>query len=140
MEPGRIAIVAGLGASALTVILYALSLRGSRKLLIAARFAFALTVACVVFCFGRMMWLVVNHAFQHEYVFEYSSADLGKSGGFARFFLYAATWAGQEGSFLLWVLCTVRSAPASTADGGSAGWKCRCGPCASSTIRIFPWR
>src|SRR5690242_11182753 len=99
MDIGKIGVLTGLIASVVAIILYALSLRGNRKTLLAARGAYAVTAGCAVFCFGRLMWLVVHHRFAYKYVYHYSSPDLG-SGHTAldRFFLYAATWAGQEGS------------------------------------------
>jgi len=56
------------------------------------------------------MWLCVRHQFQYKYVFEYVSRDLGFP------FVYAATWAGQEGSFLLWAFWTA-------VIGGLVVWK-----------------
>jgi len=46
------------------------------------------------------MYIVSQHKFQFDYVFRYSSADLGWPWN------YAATWAGQEGSFVLWAFWT----------------------------------
>jgi len=110
MDIGKIGVLVGLGASVLSVALYALSLRGSRKTLWAARAFFALSAASIFFCFGRLMWLVVNHKFEYEYVFSYSSADLSFPWN------YAATWAGQQGSFLLWAFWTA-------VIGGLVAWK-----------------
>ncbi len=100
MDFGRISVFAGLIASLSAVVLYTLAIRGNRGLLLAARSAFAVTVLSVFACFGRLMFLVSQHKFQFDYVFRYSSADLGFP------WKYAATWAGQEGSFLLWAFWT----------------------------------
>lgn len=110
MEIGRIGVWTGLAASIAAVALYVISLRGNRKVLLAARVAYGLTAFCVFFSFGRLMWLVVHKQFQYKYVFEYVSADLKPP------FLYAATWAGQEGSFLLWAFWTA-------VIGGLIAWK-----------------
>ncbi len=110
MEIGRIGILAGLGTSTLATLLYLAALRGNRKTLQAARAVYALAATCIIFSFGRLMWLVVHHQFQFQYVFDYSSEDLGPP------FLYAATWAGQEGSFLLWTFWTA-------VIGGLVAWK-----------------
>lgn len=110
MDIGKIGVLAGLVASALAIILYALALRGNRKTLWAARAAYSVAAASAVFCFGRLMWLCVQHQFQYKYVFEYVSNDLGFP------FVYAATWAGQEGSFLLWAFWTA-------VIGGLVAWK-----------------
>src|SRR5579862_2080706 len=96
MDIGRIGVFVGLGASLLAIALYALSLTGNRKLLWAGRAAFGVTALSVFFCFFRLMYLVSHHRFEFQYVFKFSSADLGFP------WKYAATWAGQEGSFLLW--------------------------------------
>jgi cytochrome c-type biogenesis protein CcmF len=110
MEIGKIAVFIGLAVSALSIVFYLLSLRGSRRALWMARAAYAVTALTVVFCFGRLMFLVATKQFQYKYVFDYVSADLhGK-------FLYSATWAGQEGSFLLWALWTA-------VIGGLVAWK-----------------
>src|SRR5438067_6237504 len=100
MDIGKVGVLIGLGASIAAIALYVLSLRGNRRILWAARSAFALTALSVFFCFGRLMFLVSHHRFEFDYVFRYSSADLGFP------WKYAATWAGQEGSFLLWAFWT----------------------------------
>src|SRR5579872_1999467 len=100
MDIGKIGVLVGLVASLSAIVLYALSLRGNRRVLIAARLAYATTALSVFFCFGRLMYLVSHHRFEFNYVFKYSSADLGWPWN------YAATWAGQEGSFLLWAFWT----------------------------------
>src|SRR5438034_7209302 len=107
MDIGRIGVGLGLASAIAAVVLYVLSLKGNRKTLLAARVAYGLTAFFGIFCFGRLMWLVVHHQFQYKYVYHYSSPDLGSGPTWNdKFFLYAATWAGQEGSFLLWLLWT----------------------------------
>src|SRR5258708_7270585 len=110
MDIGKIIVLLGLAAAIASIVLYLISLRGNRKVLWAARAAYALTAFCVIFCFGRVMWLVYHQQYQYKYVFEYSSPDL-------RFpWTIAATWAGQEGSFLLWAFWTA-------IIGGLVAWK-----------------
>src|SRR5258708_34740566 len=101
MDPGKIAVLAGLITSVLAISFYALSLRGNKRLLWAARGAYLLTGAAVFAAAGRLMWLVVNQQFVYKYVYQFTSPDLKFP------FTYAATWAGQEGSFLLWSFWTV---------------------------------
>jgi cytochrome c-type biogenesis protein CcmF len=110
MEIGKIGVIVGLVASIASIVLYVLSLRGSRKVLNAARGAYAVAGLSVVFCFGRLMWLVYHHQFQFKYVFEHSSTDLVFPWNIA------AAWAGQEGSFLLWAFWTA-------VIGGLVAWK-----------------
>jgi cytochrome c-type biogenesis protein CcmF len=48
--------------------------------------------------FGLLMALVITHQFEFAYVFDNSSRELPLH------FLVSATWAGQEGSFLIWIV------------------------------------
>src|SRR5262249_55223735 len=99
MEPGKIVVITGLVSSILAIALYAahaISGERFRPLLISARIVFGATVCCAIGAFGRLMFLVSHHQFQYDYVMRYSSSDLNWPWN------YAATWAGQEGSFLLW--------------------------------------
>src|ERR1051325_7157075 len=96
MELGRIGVFIGLTAALCTIPLYILSLRGSKRILGFARLGLGLTAGSALFCFFRLMWLVTHKQYQFDYVFSYVSPDLNYP------FLAAATWAGQEGSFLLW--------------------------------------
>ena len=48
--------------------------------------------------FGLLIYLNVTHAFEYAYVYENTAMDLSTD------YLVAASWAGQEGSFLLWIV------------------------------------
>ncbi len=48
--------------------------------------------------FGLLIGLMVTHQFEYAYVFDNSSRSLPLH------FLVSASWAGQEGSFLVWIL------------------------------------
>ena len=54
MDIGKIGVGFGLFAAVAAVVLYLISLRGSRKMLVAARFSFGLAAVSGLFCFG---WL-----------------------------------------------------------------------------------
>ena len=45
-----------------------------------------------------LVWLIATHQFQYNYVWAHSSRDLPFH------FLFSASWEGQEGSFLLWII------------------------------------
>ena len=47
-----------------------------------------------------LMYLLLTHQFQYAYVYQYSSTSLPAH------YLFSTFWAGQEGSFLLWILYT----------------------------------
>jgi len=52
----------------------------------------------VIASFGLLIYLNVTHAFEYAYVYENTAMDLPLD------YLVAASWAGQEGSFLLWIV------------------------------------
>ena len=54
----------------------------------------------VVVSSGVLLYLIITHQFQYAYVYQYSSRDLPGN------YLFSSFWAGQEGSFLLWILFT----------------------------------
>ncbi len=62
------------------------------------RVSWWLSTFVAIATFGALMYLVITHRFEFAYVYENSSRDL------PRHFLVSATWAGQEGSFLLWIV------------------------------------
>jgi cytochrome c-type biogenesis protein CcmF len=49
---------------------------------------------------GALIWLIMTHQFQYYYVWNYTSLDLETQ------YLFSAFYGGQEGSFMLWVLCS----------------------------------
>lgn len=63
-----------------------------------ARFSFLGFAVLLTFAAIQLMHLILNHEFIFSYVAEYSSRDLPLQ------YLISSFWAGQEGSFLLWVL------------------------------------
>jgi cytochrome c-type biogenesis protein CcmF len=101
MDIGKIGILIGLAASLLSIFFYLLSIKTKRSGIMAGRIFFGLAGCMSFFAFFRLMILIANHDFTYKYVFDYSSANLEPP------FLYAATWAGQQGSFLLWAVWTV---------------------------------
>lgn len=47
---------------------------------------------------GLLIYLSLTHQYQYAYIYQNTSNDL------PLYFLISATWAGQEGSFLLWIV------------------------------------
>jgi len=63
-----------------------------------ARYSFTGFVAFVTLASALLMLAILKHEFQYSYVANYSSRDLPLQ------YLISSFWAGQEGSFLFWVL------------------------------------
>ncbi len=80
-----------------STVLYAMSLKDAawRR---AARQAFGLMTIAVVIASALLMYLLLTHDYRVFYVTAYSDNTLPLS------YLISTFWAGQEGSFLLWVL------------------------------------
>ncbi len=95
---GTLLIVAGIATSLLAAGGYALTIRGNRTALTYGRVGVfgALATASAVWLI--LLWLFLSHRFDIEYVSQYSDRSL------STFYLVAATWAGQPGSFAVWVL------------------------------------
>jgi cytochrome c-type biogenesis protein CcmF len=62
-----------------------------------ARFGYRCILIFIAIASLYLMYLLLSHEFQVKYVFAYTSLDLPLS------YLISAFWAGQEGSFLLWL-------------------------------------
>jgi cytochrome c-type biogenesis protein CcmF len=62
------------------------------------RWAWASMSAAVVAASGVLWYLILTHQYQYAYVYQQSSNDLPLH------YLFSTFWAGQEGSFLLWIL------------------------------------
>ena len=64
------------------------------------RLAWYVGTGAVVAAIGILAYLIATHQFQYAYVYQNSSVDLPAK------YLFSSVWAGQEGSFLLWITFT----------------------------------
>ncbi len=63
-----------------------------------ARFSFYTSSGFILIQAAMLMWGILTHQFQWQYIFSYSSLDM------SAFYLITTFWGGQEGTFLLWLL------------------------------------
>lgn len=61
---------------------------------------YGLKGALIFFASGLLVYLLFTNQFQYFYVYNYTSTDL------QNVYLAAAFYSGQEGSFMLWILCS----------------------------------
>jgi cytochrome c-type biogenesis protein CcmF len=61
------------------------------------RASWGVMVLAVLGAAGVLVYLIITHQFQYHYVYNYSSRELPLK------YLFSAFWAGQEGSFMLWI-------------------------------------
>lgn len=95
---GTFLLMASLGMTLLAIISYGLVLRGQRVALGYARFGVYAALAGVLMSWTLLITVFLARRFDLDYVYNYSSRDL------EFFFTIAASWAGQPGSFMIWLL------------------------------------
>lgn len=98
---GQLLLLTAFVACLLSGVFYFLSARDDKeqwKPL--ARGAWSVMTLGVLIASGLMIYLIMTHQFQYAYVYQYSSLDLPLR------YVFSSFWAGQEGSFLLWIAYT----------------------------------
>jgi len=98
---GSILLTLALVSSIITMVMYYFNYRGYKNVLNYARIAYHTMVLLVITSAVLLEYLILTHQYQYEYIYSYSSNELSKG------ILMAAFWAGQQGSFMLWLLLTV---------------------------------
>lgn len=94
MNTGQLLIQVAFGLTIASTVLYAGALRGRR--IPAAPWTFALHTAALV----GALFLLIGHFAAHRFQFEYVAAHSSRA--LTPIMSIAASWAGQEGSILLW--------------------------------------
>jgi len=97
---GSLIIILALACSIVAMVMYFLSFRGYANTLNYARIAYHSMAMLVIMASAYLFYILLTHQYSFKYVYSYSSNAL--SGGM----LAATFWAGQEGSFMLWLLFT----------------------------------
>jgi cytochrome c-type biogenesis protein CcmF len=96
--PGALALWVAFLSLVASTFFYFRSLRGHAESRSWARQAYGLATASVLIAAGVLLYLILTHDFQIHYVYSYSDRSLPTR------YLVATMWAGQEGSFLLWLM------------------------------------
>jgi cytochrome c-type biogenesis protein CcmF len=99
MITGLIAIAIAFVTAVISMTAYILYYQDKQEnLLLLANRSFYLMTAGIGFSMFLLLYSILTHNFQLNYVYSYSSTALNK------FYLFSTLWAGQEGTFLLWLL------------------------------------
>jgi cytochrome c-type biogenesis protein CcmF len=102
---GRFVLILAFVSAAFSAIAYLLAFRekgpGFRQWRFWARRAFQFHGAMVILASCFLMYILVNGFYEYRYVWVHVENDLGLG------YVLSAFWAGQEGSFLFWILCQV---------------------------------
>jgi cytochrome c-type biogenesis protein CcmF len=81
---------------------YLMAATGNRQYQFGARVVYWILLAMVGAAFINLMSLFLADRFEFSYVATYSSRDLSNT--WPHFFKFSALWAGQQGTFLLWLV------------------------------------
>ena len=98
---GSIFLTVALLGSVFSLIMYFLTIKGYENTLKPARLGFYFSAVFVFLAASVLMNAIITHQYQYRYVFNYSSDGLPFG------LLLSTFYAGQEGSFMIWLLFTV---------------------------------
>jgi cytochrome c-type biogenesis protein CcmF len=95
---GVLLIATAFVASLTATVAYYLYYKDSQPALLKlANRSYVVMGGAVVVTLGFLIYLILTHHFEVNYVYSYSSTVLNK------FYLFSTLWAGQQGTFLLWL-------------------------------------
>ena len=97
---GSIVLSLALASSLVAMVMYFLTYKGYQNTLNIGRIAYHSMAMLVIAASAILLYLILNHDYSYKYIYNYSSNNLPTG------ILAATFWAGQEGSFMLWVLLT----------------------------------
>ena len=100
---GNILLTFALLASVFSIIMYYLTYKGYSNTLKLARASYHATAISVLGASAYLMSAILNHQYEFKYIYDYSNSDLSLG------MLMSTFYAGQEGSFMLWLLLTALS-------------------------------
>ena len=98
---GNVFIVLALISAIYSAVMYFQAAKGNERALIFARYGYHAMAALVIGASLFFLYIIATHQYQYKYVFDYSNANLSTG------LLLSTFYAGQEGSFLLWLLLAV---------------------------------
>ncbi len=98
---GSIIITFALVFSIFAMLMYFFSYRGANNTINLARISFHIMAMLVFVASAYFLYLILTHQYQYKYIYSYSSSDLSIG------YLISTFWAGQEGSFMLWLFLTI---------------------------------
>jgi cytochrome c-type biogenesis protein CcmF len=97
---GTFGIYLSLFAGLLAILGYIQSANGNKKKLTIGRIGLNISALGIFIASVALLTDILQHNFENAYVWSYSSRDLSTA------LLFSTFWAGQEGSFLFWTLCS----------------------------------
>jgi len=100
---GNTLLVFALLASVFSMVMYYLTYKGFSNTTKLARIGYHASTISIVGASAFLLSAILNHHYEYQYVYNYSNSDLSLG------MLMSTFYAGQEGSFMLWLLLTAIS-------------------------------
>ena len=97
---GNILLTLALVASVFTIVMYYYTNKGYTNTLKLARIGYHTMAIMIIAASALLLHAILTHSYEYKYVYNYSGSDLSTG------LLMSTFWAGQEGSFMLWLLFT----------------------------------
>lgn len=98
---GSIFLSLSFGSALVALLAYVMAIRGGQKRWYTiGRFGFHASVISFMIASAFLMYFILTHQFQYDYIWSHSSRHLSQP------LLVASFYAGQQGSFMLWTLLT----------------------------------
>ncbi|MBU2491557.1 MAG: cytochrome c biogenesis protein CcsA [Bacteroidetes bacterium] len=97
---GNILLTLGMLAGAFTVLMYFMTYKGYENTLKFARIGYHTMAIMVIASSALLLHAILTHQYQYKYIYNYSGSDLPTG------LLMSTFYAGQEGSFMLWLFFT----------------------------------
>lgn len=97
---GNILLTLAFFAGVFSIIMYFLTIKGYENTLKLARIGYHALAIMVLAASALLLHAILTHQFEYKYIYNYSGKDLPLG------LLMTTFYAGQEGSFMLWVLFT----------------------------------
>ncbi|NOX18399.1 MAG: cytochrome c biogenesis protein CcsA [Chlorobi bacterium] len=98
---GNILLTLAFAASLFTIAMYYFSYKNYENAKTYARIGYNVMSVAVFVASVLLLYAIVTHQYQYKYVFNYSSSELSTG------LLMSTFYAGQEGSFMVWLLFSV---------------------------------
>ncbi|MCK4384928.1 MAG: cytochrome c biogenesis protein CcsA [candidate division Zixibacteria bacterium] len=94
---GNLSLSLALLAALFSAFFFLMGAKGNERFLEAGKRIYYLFFFFTLFASAYLLYLFLTHHFEVEYIYNHSSSEL------PWFYLVSGFWAGQEGSFLLWL-------------------------------------
>lgn len=95
---GNLILSFALAFSLFSMVMYVFTYKGAKNTIGMARLSYHFMTMLVITASLYLIYSIITHNYEFDYIFNYSNDELSIG------LLLSTFWAGQEGSFLLWII------------------------------------